>query len=70
MESVRSVREEVLGKLLENCSRVKVTRLCVQWAEELSLDWAPSARSAAKGNIGTSRWSTRLKDGSTLILKP
>lgn len=69
MESVRSLRPEALAFLLQRCLRIKVTRLCVQWAEELKLDWAASARAAAKRKLGKSRWSNRLKDGTTLILK-
>jgi len=68
MEGVRSLRPEVLTTLLKNCLRVKVSRLCVQWAEELNLDWAAVARNA--GKLGTGRWSARLKDGTTLTLKP
>lgn len=68
MEGVRSLRPEVLSKLLQNCLRIKVTRLCVQWAEELDLEWAAAARNS--GKTGKSRWSTRLKDGTTLTLKP
>lgn len=67
MEGVRSLRPEVLATLLKNCLRIKVTRLCVQWAEELNLDWAEAARKSAK--LGKSRWSARLKDGTTLTLK-
>jgi hypothetical protein len=69
MEGLRSVRPEVMEMLLKHCIRVKVVRLCVNWAEELSLDWGASARSAAKRNLGKGRWSTRLKDGTTLTLK-
>jgi len=70
MEGVRSVRPEVLKNLLRHCVRVKVARLCVQWAEELNLDWAAEARHAAKGKLGKGRWIARLKDGSMLVLKP
>jgi hypothetical protein len=69
MEGVRSVRPEILDTLLKNCLRVKVVRLCVQWAEELNLDWAAVARNSAKLRLGKGRWSTRLKDGTTLTLK-
>lgn len=68
MEGVRSLRPDVLAKLLKNCLRVKVTRLCVQWAEELNLEWAAAARNS--GKTGKGRWSARLKDGTTLTLKP
>jgi hypothetical protein len=70
MEGVRAVRPEVLETLLKNCLRVKVMRLCVQWAEELKLDWAAAARKSAKRKLGKSRWTARLKDGTTLTLKP
>jgi hypothetical protein len=68
MESVRALRLEVLTTLLEHCPRVKVQRLCVQWAEELNLNWATLARKSCK--LGTGRWSTKLKDGTILTLKP
>jgi hypothetical protein len=49
---------------------VKAVRLCVVWAGELDLPWAAKAREAAEGKMGTGRWVARMKDGSTLILKP
>jgi hypothetical protein len=70
MEGARSLRPEVLTTLLKNCQRVKVARLCVRWAEELSLPWAAAARKATGNRRGHSRWSARLKDGTTLVLKP
>lgn len=70
MEGVRSVRSEVLETLLKNCLRVKVVLLCVQWADELRLDWSSLAKSAVKDRLGHRRWVSRLKDGSTLILHP
>lgn len=69
MEGARALRPEVLTTLLRRCRRVKVVRLCVGWAEELGLPWAAAARKAA-GKPGRSRWTTRLKDGTTLVLKP
>ena len=55
--------------LLKNCQRVKVARLSVRWAEELGLPWQPLQK--GDGNRqGNSRWSARLKDGTTLVLKP
>jgi len=69
MEGVRSPRLDVLGTLLRHCPSVKVVRLCVQWAEELKLDWAVDARRLA-GPRGRGRWFNRMPDGSTLILRP
>ncbi len=69
MEGLRSPRLDVLGTLLQHCPRVKVVRLCVQWAEELGLEWAGEARRLA-GPRGRGRWLTRLPDGKTLVLKP
>ena len=72
MEGARSLRVDVLEPLLHNCLRVKVVRLCVQWSEQLNLNWAAEARRIAKRTpaASQSRWTTRLKDGTTLILKP
>ena len=69
MEGLRSPRLDVLGPLLQHCPRVKVVRLCVQWAEELKLEWAAKARRLA-GPRGRGRWLSRMPDGTTLILKP
>lgn len=69
MEGVRSPRLAMLGELLRHCPSVKVVRLCVQWADELGLEWATDARRLARPR-GRSRWATRLPDGRTLILKP
>jgi hypothetical protein len=70
MEGIQSVRLEILEPLLKHCRRVKVIRLCVLWAEELNLPWAAEARKATAKKLGRSRWTSRLKDGTTLILKP
>jgi hypothetical protein len=68
MEGVRSLRPEVLSQLLQHCRRVKAARLCVQWAEELQLPWAETARRAAAIHMTGSRWSARLKSGARLSL--
>ena len=70
MEGARALRSEVLTTLLKNCQRVKVARLSVRWAEELGLPWATAAKKATGNRQGNSRWSARLKDGTTLVLKP
>jgi hypothetical protein len=69
MEGLRAIRLDVLGPLLKNCTRVKVLRLCRQWAEELNLGWAGEVRKIS-GPQGKGRWVNRLSDGTTLILKP
>lgn len=69
MEGVRALRSDVLAVLLRHCDRVKARRLCVQWAEELSLPWAAEARKSVGKRTGTARWSARLKDGTVLVLK-
>ncbi len=70
LEGIRSLRPDVLQKLLAHCRRIKVARLCVHWAEELGLTWAEAARKGVGGRLGHSRWTARLKDGTTLVLKP
>jgi Transcriptional regulator, AbiEi antitoxin, Type IV TA system/Transcriptional regulator, AbiEi antitoxin N-terminal domain len=62
------LRVEVLSPLLQHCTRVKVTRLCVKWAADLGLPWTDAARDAAQGRLGKGRWSGKLQDGSTLNL--
>ncbi len=69
LEGVRSMRQGVLATLLKHSARVKMARLCMLWAEELNLPWAEAARKAVGARFGQSRWSARLKDGTTLILK-
>jgi hypothetical protein len=70
MESAQSLRSKVVAQFLQACRQEKAARLLVGWAEELDLSWATAARAAVGDRFGTSRWVTRLKDGSTLILKP
>lgn len=70
MEGIRQLRTRHLMRLLAACRMIKTVRICVVWAEELGLPWAPQAREAAAGRIGTGRWVARMKDGRTLILKP
>ena len=68
-EGGRSIRIDVLGTLLKHCLRVKVVRLCLNLAEKLNLTWAADVRKLA-GPRGRGRWSRKLPDGTTLILKP
>jgi Transcriptional regulator, AbiEi antitoxin, Type IV TA system/Transcriptional regulator, AbiEi antitoxin N-terminal domain len=72
MEGLGLPRPETLQLLLKHCTRIKVVRLCVSWAKELNLSWADSAAGAIPTRIkrNRSRWTSKLKDGTTLILKP
>lgn len=70
MESVRQLRSRQLGVLLKSCRMIKTIRLCVTWAAQLELPWADAAREAASERTGTARWVKRMKDGTTLVLKP
>ena len=51
IESLRSLRPEVLALHLKHCQRVKAARLCVRWSEELNLPWAETARRAATKHL-------------------
>jgi hypothetical protein len=68
VETLTSLRADVLTTLLKCCESVKINRLCVKWSEELGLPWAVTAREAAGENFGRGRWSTRFRDGTTLNL--
>jgi hypothetical protein len=70
MESTQSLRPETLHTLLRACTQIKAVRLCVAWGEELKLPWAEIMRTTMGHRMGKSRWSTRLKNGRTLILNP
>jgi hypothetical protein len=70
MEGLFEVQEDVLEQLLKGCSRSKVLRLCAQWSDELELSWAPIARQALDATPHRGRWSARMRNGGTLVLKP
>ena len=69
-ENLFDVREDVMTQLLKCCSRSKVLRLCAQWSEELELNWAPLARAVLDATPHRGRWSSRMRNGGTLVLKP
>jgi hypothetical protein len=70
MEGARSLRTDTLAALLKHCQRVKVRLLCLSWAEDLNLPWAPAARKAVGSSPNQSRWTARLKNGTVLNIKP
>lgn len=69
MESTYSLRAEVLGKLLKNCSSVKTVRLCLQLGRELALPWINKLNPAELPTGSDRPWVSRSKDG-LLVLKP
>jgi len=69
MEGLRSVCVDLLATLLEHCPRVKIVRFSLSLVEELNLNWAAEVRKLV-GLRGRGRWSTKLPDGTSLILKP
>jgi len=68
VESIRSVRTDVLARLLTHCRSVKTVKLATQLATGLGLPWAQAVADLPL-NRGKGRWVRRLSDGSTLILK-
>jgi len=71
-EAARSLRPEALRRLLQECVRVKVLRLCSRWADGLQRPCSSDARKAVAESraVGQGGWTIRMKDGTTLILKP
>jgi len=70
-EGLRNLRTEVLGKLLSMCTSVKAVRLFLTWSRETGLVDVDALRERFDLRIGsTSRWVSRLPDGTLLLLKP
>ncbi len=68
---VQVMYPEVVGRLLQCCTSVKAKRLFLKWGREggqLNVDEVLSQYSIPMGSHN--RWITRLRDGSTLSLKP
>ena len=70
MEGARGLRPNILSKLLNHCQRVKVRLLCVQWAEELNLPWAATARTVLGTRKGQGGWKFLFKNGTALNIRP
>jgi hypothetical protein len=69
MESVYSLRADVLQTLLKQCTSVKTVRLCLQLGRELSLPWMTKLKPAQLPTGSNRAWVSRSKDG-LLVLKP
>lgn len=68
VESLHSLRENVLDTLLKHTTRIKVLRLAHALAAELSLPWAEVARVRSRRK-GGERWIAQTKTGERLVLK-
>lgn len=69
-ETFTSLRVDVVGKLLEACTRVKTVRLFLHLAEPTGLVDVAALRTQYALRLGSdARWSRRLPDGTLLNLK-
>ena len=69
-ESFTSVRTEVMGALLEACTRIKTIRLFFHFAEQTDLININDISTRFNIQTGShTRWTRRLPDGSLLTLK-
>ncbi|MDR3229545.1 MAG: type IV toxin-antitoxin system AbiEi family antitoxin [Puniceicoccales bacterium] len=66
-ENLYSLRPKILTELLAHCTRIKVVRLCVNWAQEFNFAWASKIGIPDRGSA---RWVKKLSDGTTLSIKP
>lgn len=70
-EGIRSLRLEIIGRLLTCCTNVKTVRLFLTWARETTVvDVAALQRRYRLPTGSDKRWMTRMKDGTLLTLKP
>lgn len=68
-EGTYNLRAEVLIDLLKQCTSVKTVRLCLTFAREYSLPWAPKIEAATLPKGSRRAWVSKSKDG-LLVLKP
>lgn len=69
VESLRSVRPEVLEQLMAHLTRIKVARLADALATSLDLPWRDTAAKHSRRLGGGARWVTRAKTGERIDLK-
>ncbi len=69
-DGLRNLRTEPMGQLLACCSSVKTIRLFLSWARETAVVNVDQLLRSFPIEVGSkSRWITRLKDGTLLVLK-
>lgn len=67
---ILSVREEVLGPLLQACTSLKVKRLFATWAEETNLVNVPELFSAFNISLGNGKqWHITTMDGGRTTIR-
>jgi len=69
VESLRTLREKTLDKLLAHTSRIKVVRLAELLARDLDLSWADTAKRHSHRIGGGKRWVAVAKTGERLDLR-
>jgi hypothetical protein len=68
MQSMFTLRSDLLTQLLQHCKSVKTVRLCLNLGRELKLPWAPKLDPALLPTGSDSLYVTRSRDG-VLVLK-
>jgi hypothetical protein len=69
VETLRSLREKTLDKLLTHTTRIKVVRLAALLATDLNLPWAPLTKRHSQRVGGGKRWVAVSKSGERLDLR-
>jgi hypothetical protein len=69
VETLRTLREKTLDKLLTHTTRIKVVRLAELLATDLNLPWAPRAKRHSQRVGGGKRWVAVSKSGERLDLR-
>ena len=69
VETLRTLREKTLDKLLTHTTRIKVVRLAELLATDLNLPWAPLAKRHSQRVGGGKRWVAVSKSGERLDLR-
>jgi Transcriptional regulator, AbiEi antitoxin, Type IV TA system/Transcriptional regulator, AbiEi antitoxin N-terminal domain len=69
VETLRTLREKTLDKLLTHTTRIKIVRLAELLATDLHLPWAPLAKRHSQRVGGGRRWVAVSKSGERLDLR-
>jgi hypothetical protein len=70
-DGLRNLRVDVTGGLLSSCTSVKAVRLFLTWSRATGVVDVDGLRERFELRVGSSsRWVSRLPDGTLLFLKP